>query len=716
LQLLALARRPGVRPRFRPLRLTVAAVAAVALVALGAAAAPASPTILYVDGGNPSCSDQGQGTEAQPYCTIGKAASTVAPGHTVLVSSGTYSEKVTISGKDASAGSPIVVRPADGASVTVRDKANGFSISSSSYVTIQGFTVTATSGVGIYATDSNHITIAGNHMSYAGHPASGQVAQGIRLSNTSDSLVQGNVTDHNSEAGIQLVNGSTRDTVQGNESFANARGYVRAAPGIDLRSPGNTVVGNSSHDNEDTGIQSYSGTSNELIAGNLTYYNGDHGIDNLGATGQRIIGNTVWWNFTAGINVEGGSRGATVANNVSVDNGYGISPCITPDPPPATGCAARTGSNIRIDKNSTSGTTVDYNLTWLSSAAPATLYIWGSSSYKTLEAFQATGQGAHDIEADPGFASPAGRDFHLSAGSLAIDSANSGVSGQQLTDFDGNGRVDDPATPNTDGAGPRPYDDRGAFEFQPGGPPPDDHPPVAALSLTPASGSAPLGVTADASASTDTDATPIDSYTFDFGDATPVVGPQPGATATHTYTATGSFVVKVTVTDTAGRSSQATASVSVSGGGGGGNLVANSGFETSTAGWNGTPAIDRVAGGHSGESAARLSNTGSSPASCTLNDSPNAVTTTSAGTYTGSVWVRADTPGAIIKLRFREYNASTLVGSTTTTATLTTSWQQVAVTHAPAAAGTSTLDFNAYVSSAPPGTCFYADDASITLG
>ena len=27
----------------------------------------------------------------------------------------------------------------------------------------------------------------------------------------------------------------------------------------------------------------------------------------------------------------------------------------------------------------------------------------------------------------------------------------------------------------------------------------------------------------------------------------------------------------------------------------------------------------------------------------------------------------------------------------------------------------STLDFNAYVTGAPPGTCFYADDAAIAL-
>lgn len=76
--------------------------------------------------------------------------------------------------------------------------------------------------------------------------------------------------------------------------------------------------------------------------------------------------------------------------------------------------------------------------------------------------------------------------------------------------------------------------------------------------------------------------------------------------------------------------------------------------------------------------------------------------------------MRADTAGATLKLRFREYSGSTLVGTQTTLATLTTSWQQVSVAYTTQSPG-STLDFNAYVSSAAPGTCFYADDASIYL-
>jgi len=241
-----------------------------------------------------------------------------------------------------------------------------------------------------------------------------------------------------------------------------------------------------------------------------------------------------------------------------------------------------------------------------------------------------------------------------------------------------------------------------------------DNPPAAALRVTPSSGSVPLAVTADASASTDTDTSPIASYTFDFGDGSAVVGPQAAATAKHTYSRTGTFVVTVTVTDTAGLSSSAGTQVTVTGSA---NLVGTPGFEADTSGWRPSgsgAALNRVSGGHSGGWAAKLTRSGIFSSSCVLNDQPNWVATTSAGTYHGSIWVRADAAGATLRLRFRESSSGTQVGSATQTITMTTSWQQVTVSYVPVSPGNSTLDFNAYISSAPTGTCFYADDASIT--
>jgi parallel beta-helix repeat protein len=529
-----------------PTRMLLGMVAVVvALVPSGLGSAASG--VLYVDRENPSCSDAGTGLLTEPFCTIGAAAGKVQAGQTVQVATGTYPEMVTMVTSGTSA-EPISFTTAPSATVTVSGQTSGFVISGKSWISVTGFRVTNTTSYGIRVENSAHITLEQNRVSFSGTPVSGSTRAGIRLDNVTDSVVAENTADHNTDFGIALINGSTGNDVRDNHAFENARQFARAASGIRLTSaPGNTVHGNVTHHNEDSGIEAYAGSNNTLFYNNVTYDNGDHGIDNNNVTGQRIVANTVYRNVTAGINVEGGSSGATIRNNISVDNGIN---------------SPRTRSNIRVDSASTSGTTMNDDLVHLT-APNQVLLIWNSTSYSTLAAFQAaTNQEGRGIQAAPMWINPSAGNFHLTGGSPAIDSANSGASGQPATDANGNGRVDDPATPNT-GVGPRSYDDRGAYEFQ-SGPPPSDLPPVAALNVGPSSGTAPLTVTADASASTDTDATPIASYTFNFGDGSNPVGPQPGATATHAYTAPGTFVVTVTVADTAGLTSSATAEVVVS--------------------------------------------------------------------------------------------------------------------------------------------------------
>ena len=72
-----------------------------------------------------------------------------------------------------------------------------------------------------------------------------------------------------------------------------------------MTAPGNVIVHNFTYANEDSGINIYPGANRSVVAGNVTYDNGDHGIDDLGVSGGRITGNTVYRNCTSGINVEG---------------------------------------------------------------------------------------------------------------------------------------------------------------------------------------------------------------------------------------------------------------------------------------------------------------------------------------------------------------------------------------------------------------------------
>jgi parallel beta-helix repeat protein len=414
------------------------------------AAAATTTTYLYVDQNNPNASDTGPGSATQPFKTIQAGANKAAAGTTVMVSSGTYNEKVTIK-NSGTATAPIVFTTAPGAYVTVTGQANGFYDSGKSYVTIHGFTVTGTTNYGIYVYNTSNVTIDGNDVSYAGHPVSGQTSKGIYINLTTDSTVSNNRVHHNTDSGIYLTNGATRITIVGNETYANASQYTRQAPGIDLRTSGNTVYNNVSHDNEDTGIQLYAGAANNLVCNNIIYNNGDHGIDVSYPTGNILVSNSVYHNVTAGINMEGSATGTTLANNISVDNGIN---------------SPRTKRNIRVDANSQSGTTLDYDEVFLSVSGQVQ-FIWGTTFYYSLATFHsATSQETHGLQADPKWVAPASGNIQLLAGSPAIDSANSGATGESATDVAGNPRVDDPATPNT-GAGPRSYDDRGAYEYQP---------------------------------------------------------------------------------------------------------------------------------------------------------------------------------------------------------------------------------------------------------
>jgi glucose/arabinose dehydrogenase/PKD repeat protein len=87
-----------------------------------------------------------------------------------------------------------------------------------------------------------------------------------------------------------------------------------------------------------------------------------------------------------------------------------------------------------------------------------------------------------------------------------------------------------------------------------------NNPPVAAVKATPASGSAPLTVSFDASGSSDADPGDTLAYAWDFGDGSPA---GTGVTPRHTYAKDGQYTAQVKVTDAKGASDIATAAIDV---------------------------------------------------------------------------------------------------------------------------------------------------------
>ena len=83
--------------------------------------------------------------------------------------------------------------------------------------------------------------------------------------------------------------------------------------------------------------------------------------------------------------------------------------------------------------------------------------------------------------------------------------------------------------------------------------------PVAFFTSDQVSGTLPLTVNFDASASSDPDGSII-SYAWSFGDG----GSGSGVTATHTYTRAGTYIVRLTVTDDGGATDSATRIIQIS--------------------------------------------------------------------------------------------------------------------------------------------------------
>ena len=235
---------------------------------------------------------------------------------------------------------------------------------------------------------------------------------------------------------------------------------------------------------------------------------------------------------------------------------------------------------------------------------------------------------------------------------------------------------------------------------------------MASFTATPSTGDAPLSV-----GFTDTSSGNPTVWAWDFESNGSV--DSNAQNPTHVYTTPATYTATLTVTNGAGSDSE-TAQIVVNSPSPPTNLVGNPGFDVDTAGWStagsGTlVTLTRVTPGRDGTGGmARLFNGATGKRKCVLNDQPNWVTTTTAGTYTSSIWVRGDDAGAQIKINIKEMNGSTVVKSRVGNFTLTTAWQKITVSHTILSPG-STLDLQVFLpkAQAPPGTCFYADDASI---
>lgn len=489
-----------------------------------AVAAPVAGGTYYVDNANPACSDIGPGSQATPYCTISAAvAAQTLPGTTIIVMPGVYREQVNITASGTSASpvtlqaqdaplTPVVVDGSDdfsgpanwvaysgsvflAASVTWSPKqvfADGVRLTPSTggpnSLPAKAFTWSQGHGLYVNLGGDNpglhqilvghrlfalHVTgcswvvisrLMTTHCEWSGFEIDGGSSQvtvasssatfgnnyGIQVDNSTAVTVTSSVASDNLWSGIALTAGSSNCVVLNNESFRNVT--PDQANGIyDFGAPANTFQGNRLHDNAYNGIFLSTGANNNVLIQNRSWNNSHQGIEDITCAGSHHVGDVAWGNAWNGFAIEGGASGVTLYDCIASGNNT----------------VGGFYADLEVDPSSTTGFTSNDNVLW--DAAGRAVAIFNGARYTALVDFSAaTGQDTRSIQADPRFMDPDAGDFHLQAGSSAIDNANSGVAYWPLTDAEGRPRRDDPYTPNS-GLGPIPFADRGALEYQPGG-------------------------------------------------------------------------------------------------------------------------------------------------------------------------------------------------------------------------------------------------------
>lgn len=378
-----------------------------------------------------SGSDSAAGGVTTPWLTLQHAVSSVEPGDTINVESGTYVGcRIGISGTEAS---PITLQAAAEASVVVSgagpSNVHGSTIeienfsSTVSYWTISGLTAqNASLYAGIDVRSSNNITITNcictNNYSF-----------GI-FSGTANHLTINNCTASNSQTahGIYLSNSGNYATITGCTVSNND------ACGIEFNGGGGTMTGNVVADNFIYGngaiggaALNFDGFINSQVYNNLLYNNAAGGIvlymldGATGSTGNVVVNNTVVMPSGArfGISIDNGSTGNIIENNIVTST---------------SGC-------VEIDSGSTSGFVCNYNVYNTGGQFSTN----GGNSDISFASWKTNGYDANSLTGTTTaiFVSPSTNNYQLATGSPAL--ANGSATYAPSVDINGtprNGVID----------------------------------------------------------------------------------------------------------------------------------------------------------------------------------------------------------------------------------------------------------------------------------
>lgn len=406
-------------------------------------------------------SNANAGTLAAPWLTIGKAASTLAPGDTVFVRSGTYNEHITpaVSGSATSKilykeypGDTVVI---DGTGTVGWDWDGVFSLVNRNYIEISGFRIINSRGFGIFASNSHNLGIYSNSTYNTG-------MSGIWIGDNSYSVtVDANEIEHSNTLPNQealSISGSHDVAVSHNIVHDGLKEGIDAKGSYNVQIFGNTVYDMTgmgiyvdSYLNTPLNIQIYNNVVRDTKVGS-GYYSSRDGIMLAAESGNYIDGVNIYNNIIYNIAGTGillshfhssgplpQHKNTKIYNNTIhrsslAGSGYG-----------GVNIQGASNSNVLVRNNilsragtfnivATSGTTISHNL-FFSGSTSGTNYVIGNPLFVTE-----------------------GSNFHLQSTSPAINVAL--TSGAPVSDFDGNARPQGMAL------------DMGAFEYLVAGTPP----------------------------------------------------------------------------------------------------------------------------------------------------------------------------------------------------------------------------------------------------
>ncbi|HEC76362.1 MAG TPA: DUF1565 domain-containing protein [Thermoplasmatales archaeon] len=397
--------------------------------------------IYYVDQNHPLANDSNPGIEDLPWKTIGKASTTLQAGDTVFVKRGIYNEIVIPKNSGSNGdyisyiayhGDEVII---DGKDISLPDDLAGlFHISNKSFIKISGFKIMNAgchdNNAGILVYNSSHIIIENNYVHNT-------TSSGIGVWESSHIIIDGNEVELACNDGEQeciTIATTSNFEVKNNHVHHGGAGTL-GGEGIDAKdgSLNGKIYGNHVHDLNRLGIyvDAWNKHTYNIEVFQNVVYNCTSGFAVASERGGllenvRIYNNVAYHNEWAGIEIGGWDygykhpmRNITIVNNNFCNNGGEWGVGVYHENPYAEDiiirnniCSQNTGSQIEITSN-VKDFTLDHNL------------IYGYSEH----------YGENYIEGDPLFINVSLGDFHLQAGSPAID--NGSVIDAPLVDFDG---------------------------------------------------------------------------------------------------------------------------------------------------------------------------------------------------------------------------------------------------------------------------------------